>query len=80
MMAAMGNHAYMGENNLTGKAVPSSAKKPIPNGCKKYFFTRTGSFCTDQKEYNDITYVFDCIASSDKVAKKKFNKWKSKNL
>lgn len=65
---------------LSMLAVPSNPKEVIPKGCKKYFFTISGSFCTDQKEWNDVTYVFECIASNDKVAEKKFNKWKSKNL
>ena len=55
-------------------------KKPIiPNGCKEYHFTRSGRFDTTENMWNDIDYVFTCVASNDKNAIKKFEKWSNEN-
>lgn len=51
-------------------------KKIIPSGCKEYFFTKTGSMYTIKPAGYEV--VFECIASSDKAAKKKFDKWYAK--
>lgn len=61
-----------------GKSLKNPGEKPIPKGCKKYYFTQDGWFTNscEQDEVDD--YIFNCIASSDKVAKKKFNKFKNK--
>lgn len=47
---------------------------PAPKGCQWYYFDHTGSFINK----NDGLYAFKCIASSDKSAIKKFNKWAEK--
>lgn len=52
-------------------------KKIIPKGCKEYWFTKTGSIYTSKPENYEA--VFQCIASSEKVAHKKFDKWHSEN-
>lgn len=49
---------------------------PIPKGCKEYWFNINGGFSTEKMRRDEI--VFKCIASNDKVAKKKFEKWSSK--
>jgi len=48
------------------------AKKVIPKGCKQYFFNQNGYWDNTSGEKNSY---FTCIASSDKVAHKKFNKY-----
>jgi len=51
---------------------------PLPKGCKEYFFNKEGEF------YNGVDgrppilktdVVFSCVASSNKSAIKKFNKF-----
>ena len=55
-------------------------KKPIiPNGCKEYHFTRSGRFDTTENMWNDIDYIFTCVASNDKNAVNKFEKWSNEN-
>ena len=55
-------------------------KKPIiPNGCKEYHFTRSGRFDTTENMWNDIDYIFTCIASNSKNAIKKFQKFSTEN-
>ena len=55
-------------------------KKPIiPKGCKEYHFTRSGRFDTTENMWNDIDYIFTCVASNDKNAIKKFEKFSIEN-
>ena len=49
-------------------------KAPLPKGCKEYYFNTLGDFLN----YNDGVWCYKCIASSDRVAIDKFNKWRDK--
>ena len=49
-------------------------QKPIPKGMKLYFFNIEGEYSTDHMLKTDV--VFECFASNDKNAIKKFNKKK----
>jgi hypothetical protein len=77
--------AMMGDNTMphitinpkTGKEVPPIIP-PIPKGCKQYFFNQDGEFSTEKMRKDEC--VFICIASNDKTAKKKFNKWQKTSL
>lgn len=71
-MAAMQSHNTnfeTHEEQKTTKAI-NNIKKIIPNGCKEYFFASTGEFHFIKT--NTHRYIFDCIASNDKQAKRKF--------
>lgn len=48
-------------------------KKIIPKGCKEYFFNDIGKISTERPEVRDC--IFECIATSEKSAQKKFDKW-----
>jgi hypothetical protein len=48
-------------------------KKIVPKGCEEYHFTRSGHFDTTDNTWNDIDYIFSCVASNSKSAIKKFN-------
>lgn len=62
------------------KEINKEPKKPIiPKGCKEYHFTRNGRFDTTENMWNDISYIFTCVASNDKNAIKKFEKWSNEN-
>jgi hypothetical protein len=71
----------MSEVNSSSSRTPNKdvlRRKPepvIPKGCKQYFFTLTGSIYS---EANSNT-VFNTIASSEKSAIKKFDKWYNQN-
>lgn len=48
----------------------------LPNGCRRYYF------CYDEivpESYAEIA-DYTCIASSSRVAKKKFRKWKQSKI
>jgi len=49
------------------------ADKPIPAGCKKYYFNKNGGYNTVWDTYT----VFICTALNFKSAKKKFIKWET---
>lgn len=49
-------------------------KKIIPKGCKEYFFTKSGAMFITYKP-NGYEVVFECFASNDKNALKKFDKF-----
>lgn len=55
---------------------------PLPKGCKYYWFSSNGDF----ESFTEIPYrtpdyvIYETIASSDKVAISKFNKFKTKTL
>ena len=50
-------------------------KKVIPKGCNEYHFTKSGTQVS-----GTCTYIyFSCVASSRKVALKKFDKFNCKN-
>jgi hypothetical protein len=77
MMAASGNY---GTNIQEGKnSIKKTKKKIIPKGCKEYFFFESGNYM-NTKPSEGYNIVFECIASSDKIATKKFNKTKTKTL
>lgn len=50
-------------------------KKIIPKGCKEYFFTGMGYCFTERPAHREI--AFECVATSEKSAQKKFDKWKA---
>ena len=45
----------------------------IPKGCKKYYFSSSGILHNSLPKGTES--VFECIASSEKVARRKFDKW-----
>ncbi len=47
--------------------------KPLPKGCKDYWFNMHHEFRTDKMRRDEV--IFHCHALNDKSAKKKFNKW-----
>lgn len=54
-------------------------KKIIPKGCKEYFFVNSGTFFNNMPRKNSgYVVIYQCIASSDKKAIEKFNKFKTK--
>ncbi len=66
------NTRTKGNNSLSRRSVNVIPKKPpVPKGCNEYFFNHIGDWINK----NDGIYAFKCIASSDKVAVNKFNKW-----
>jgi len=50
---------------------PKPPKKVIPKGCKEYHFTRSGNQVGESCSY----IHFSCIASSERKAKLKFEKY-----
>lgn len=54
-------------------------KKVIPKGCKEYHFTPVGRMLVDVP-LSGFEIVFTCIASSDKKAKAKFEKWRNQSI
>ncbi len=78
MASAMGEGYYGHGSTQSNDDVLSRKpkKQPIPKGCKEYFFTKRGFWDNTTKDDN---YYFKCIASSEKVAIKKFNKFKIKH-
>jgi len=53
------------------KEPPKEPKKVIPKGCKEYHFTRSGN----QVEESCGFIHFSCVASSERKAKIKFEKY-----
>lgn len=77
LAAAMMFGGNASHSNPTRPAdIKLNKKKVIPNGCKEYFFNYLGDFLN----HNDGVYAFKCIASNDKVAVKKFEKWRDKQF
>ena len=75
-MAQTSERKYYEKENELNK----EPKKPIiPNGCKEYHFTKSGRFDTTENMWNDINYVFTCVASNAKNAIKKFEKFSIEN-
>ena len=60
----------------TRTSIKREKKKIIPKGCKQYHFRESGNFDLDGEQYNDIKYIFTCVAMNDKSAVRKFNKRK----
>jgi hypothetical protein len=80
MGAMLSSMAQTSEREFYEKEQNKEPKKPIiPNGCKEYHFTRSGRFDTTENMWNDIDYIFTCIASNAKNAVKKFEKWSNEN-
>ena len=52
-------------------------EKPIPRGCKEYWFSENGMHSTQQM--SKLETVFTCVASNDKNAIRKFKSWKAKS-
>lgn len=75
MMAALSYEGGYHEDKHEPKKQKRNPKKVIPKGCKEYYFTRTGSIFTSHNE----NIVFTTIASSEKSAQKKFDKWYNQN-
>ena len=77
MMASSGY--AKNSNSISPKDIDTTPKQPpIPKGCKEYFFNKEGEF------YNGVDgrppilktdVVYSCVASSNKSAKKKFDKF-----
>lgn len=65
-------------NNLKPSDIIIKPKeKPIPNGCKVYYFDEAGNCLYDVKHESA---VFRCIAINKKSAIRKFNKWISSQM
>jgi hypothetical protein len=80
MMALIQEDANFTEGNKTIEYKPiEKRKKEIPKGCEEYHFTRSGHYDTTDNTWNDIDYIFSCIASNSKVAVKKFNAFMRSN-
>lgn len=64
MMGAMMSFTQTNEPIARGFEPPKPPKKVIPKGCKEYkfYYGTDGSF-------------FECIATSEKIAKRKFDKF-----
>lgn len=62
-----------GGNNLSPKYISVNIPPVIPKGCKEYFFAIDGRFSTEKMLRSEC--VFKCVASNEKNAIRKFNKW-----
>lgn len=76
LAATMAYMAAMAESSDTKtkeiwKEEQRESKEVIPNGCKKYYFTKSGEYFTEKP--NGYEIVFECIAINNKSAIKKFN-------
>jgi len=84
---AMAQYADIDDNRGDNKLRPEDidvtpAQQVIPKGCKEYWFNINGGFTNGMSGSNKVRkvdVVYYCIASSDKAAKKKFDKFE-KNL
>jgi len=78
MMMAFQEEAF--RESREGKSneiiVKKEPEKIIPKGCKEYHFRKSGCFDTTENTWDDIEYIFSCVASNDKNAIKKFEKFK----
>lgn len=69
MASMMDDIAYPKQSKGREYLPPEPPKKVIPKGCSQYYFTKSGTQVSET-----CTYIyFSCIASSIKVAEKKFN-------
>lgn len=78
-MERMSDYGRRAEEEGESKS-PKIIIPPVPKGCKEYFFNNIGEFSNGTLESHKILRdecVFTCIASNDKTAKKKFDKWKN---
>lgn len=82
MMLAISGDSMMRDEMSSNREILNKQppKKIIPKGCKKYYFTRGGRFDTDDSKWDDVDYIFDCIAMNEKSAMKKFEKWEAKQV
>lgn len=79
MAMMMGDTGFIPPLKKEKKQIDFTPKQPpIPKGCKEYFFNKEGEF------YNGVDgrppilktdVVYSCVASSNKSAKKKFDKF-----
>jgi hypothetical protein len=65
----MPNRSGFSPQKISGELPP----KPMPKGCKEYFFNAEGGFSTEKMLHSEL--VFKCYALNHKSAKKKFQKW-----
>lgn len=72
-MAIMFDPRSFGQGQPENKIDFSPANKPVPKGCKEYWFNKNGGFSTEKMRHDKI--VFKCHALNDNSAKKKFKKW-----
>jgi len=79
MMSSMAQTSKREYHDKEHEANKEPKKPIIPKGCKEYHFTRSGRFDTTEDMWNDISYVFTCVASNEKNAIKKFEKWCNEN-
>ena len=79
LMAGIAEEFNSPNPNKARKFTPSKPQNPIiPKGCKEYHFTMSGDFDTTKTKWNDINYMFSCVAINEKKAIEKFNKFKNK--
>lgn len=67
---------YMHEHGYTEEAAHIVLDKPdkyVPTGTKQYFFNNDGEFSTTSMRKTEC--VFDCVASNDRNALRKFYNW-----
>lgn len=76
-MAAITGDSMMKGNNwnkVQDKDLDLAPKQPpLPKGCKEYFFNINGGFSTEKMLRSEV--IFKCVASNEKTARKKFDKW-----
>jgi hypothetical protein len=73
-----GGGTAQNSNSLRPSDIKINRKTPVPRGCKQYWFNRAGEFTTVAYEGKNYS-AFTCVASNDKIAMKKFEKWKQPN-
>ena len=72
---------FMHEHGYSKEAEHIVLDKPdkyVPKGAKQYFFNDDGEFSTDHMRKTEC--VFDCVASNDRNAMRKFYNWNIKML
>lgn len=67
----------LGEDPRKRPVIHEPKRRIPPKGTKEYFFNIHGDFSTERMLKSEC--VFTCIASNDKNAKRKFQKWSDKN-
>lgn len=71
-----------GTNKLSPNDIDTTPKQTRPAaGCKEYWFNKNGGFSNGlDNPMKKSESVYYCHASSDKSAKKKFDKWYKLNI
>ncbi len=65
-------------NKLKAVDIKPVSYQVLQKGCKEYFFNNEGEFSTERMRRDEC--VFKCVASNDKVAQKKFSKFKAASV